>query len=63
MLVATATTAAEGGMSMSYLLFIVCGWALMLFGAKVGADSIDNTTWLCLAILTGAEVISWRCKK
>jgi hypothetical protein len=48
---------------MSYLLFIVCGWALMRFGAKVGADSIDNTMWLCLAILTAGEVISLRCKK
>ena len=50
-------------MSMSYLLFIVCGWALMLFSEKAGADSIDSTTWLCLAILTAGEVISWRCKK
>jgi hypothetical protein len=48
---------------MSYLLFIMCGRVLMLFAAKVGADSIDSTTWLCLAILTAGEVISWRCKK
>jgi hypothetical protein len=52
-----------GEVSMSYLLFIICGRALMLFAVKAGADSIDNTTWLCLAILTAGEVISWRCKK
>ena len=48
---------------MSYLLFIVCGWVLMLFSVKVGVYSIDSTTWLCLAILTAGEVISLRCKK
>lgn len=48
---------------MAYLLFIICGWALMLFAEKHGETGIDNTLWLCLAILTGAEVISWRCKK
>ena len=47
---------------MSYLLFILSGYALLLFSAKVGTN-IDSTTWLCLAILAGAEVISWRCKK
>ena len=47
---------------MSYLLFIVIGYFLVLAGAKVGL-MVDNTTWLCLAILTGAEVISWRRKK
>ena len=48
---------------MSYLLFIICGWALMLFAVKAGVDSIDSITWLRLAILTAGEVISWRCKK
>ena len=57
-----APGAAEGGMSMSYLLFIAIGYCLVLAGAKVGV-MVDDTTWLCLAILTGAEVISWRCKK
>ena len=47
---------------MSYLLFILCGYVLLLFAGK-HVVSIDSTTWLCLAILTGAEVISWRCKK
>ena len=47
---------------MSYLLFILCGYVLLLFAGKY-VVSIDSTTWLCLAILTGAEVISWRCKK
>ena len=48
---------------MSYLLFIVCSWVLMIFAVKTGSYSIDDTTWLCLAILTAGEVISWRCKK
>ena len=48
---------------MSYLLFIICGWVLMSFAVKNGMSSIDSTTWLCLAILTAGEVISWRCKK
>jgi hypothetical protein len=49
-------------MSMSYLLFIAIGYCLILAGAKVGV-MVDDTTWLCLAILTAGEVISWRCKK
>lgn len=52
----------EGGMSMSYLLFIVIGYFLVLAGARVGV-MVDDTTWLCIAILTSGEVISWRCKK
>ena len=51
-----------GGMSMSYLLFIAIGYCLILAGAKVGV-MVDDTTWLCLAILTAGEVISLRCKK
>lgn len=47
---------------MSYLLFIACGYLLILLAAKAGI-SIDDTTWLCLAILTAGEVISLRCKK
>ena len=47
---------------MSYLLFILCGYVLLLFAEKYGV-SIDSTTWLCLAILTGAETIAWRVKK
>ena len=47
---------------MSYLLFIVIGYFLILAGAKVGV-MVDDTTWLCVAILTAGEVISWRCKK
>lgn len=47
---------------MSYLLFIACGYLLMLVAAKMSL-SIDDTTWLCLAILTAGEVISWRFKK
>ena len=47
---------------MSYLLFIVIGYFLILICAKAGVP-IDDTTWLCLAILTAGEAISWRCKK
>lgn len=47
---------------MSYLLFILCGYVLLLFTGEYGVN-VDSTTWLCLAILTGAEVISWRCTK
>lgn len=47
---------------MSYLLFMACGYLLILLMAKTGV-SIDDTTWLCLAILTVGEVISLRCKK
>lgn len=46
---------------MSYLLFIAGGYLLILVAAKMGV-SIDDTTWLCFAILTAGEVISWRCK-
>ena len=47
---------------MSYLLFIAIGYCLILIGAKAGV-MVDDTTWLCLAILTVGEVISWGCKK
>lgn len=47
---------------MSYLLFILCGYALTIFSAKIGT-TIDDVTWLCIAILSGAEVISWRWKR
>lgn len=47
---------------MSYLLFIGIGYFLMLVGAKIGV-MVDDTTWLCFAILTAGEVISLRCKK
>ena len=47
---------------MSYLLFIGLGYWLVVLSSKNGIP-IDSTTWLCLAILTGAEVISWRCKR
>ena len=49
-------------MSMSYLLFIGLGYLLMAMSAKNGI-LIDDTTWLCLAILTAGEVISWSGKK
>ena len=48
---------------MCYLLFIACCWVEMFFADKLGVNSLDNTTLLCLAILTAGEVISWRCSK
>ena len=47
---------------MSYLLFMACGYLLVLLAAKMGVSIVD-TTWLCLAILTAGEVISLRYKK
>lgn len=47
---------------MSYLLFTVIGYFLILAGAKLDM-MVDSTTWICLAILTAGEVISWRYKK
>ena len=44
---------------MSYLLFMACGYLLILIAAKMGV-SIDDTTWLCLAILTAGEAIAIR---
>ena len=46
---------------MTYLLFIVLSLFLMIWSAKTGTP-IDDTTWLCLAILTAGEMISWRKK-
>jgi len=47
---------------MSYFLFIGLGYFLVILSEKNGL-LIDNTMWLCFAILTGAEVIAWRIKK
>ena len=47
---------------MSYLLFIAIGYCLILAGAKLDV-MVDSTTWICLAILTAGEVISWMDKK
>ena len=47
---------------MSYLLFVAVGHLLILIGANDGI-LVDDTTWLCLAILTAGEAIAWRCKK
>jgi hypothetical protein len=43
-------------------MFIAIGYCLILAGAKAGV-MVDDTTWICAAILTAGEVISWRCKK
>ena len=47
---------------MTYLLFIGLGYFLKALSIKYGIP-IDDTTWLCFAILTAGEVISWRYKK
>lgn len=48
---------------MSFLLYLaVCFIYAYLCGA-VGVEKIGDTDWIILAVLTGAEVISWRCKK
>lgn len=44
---------------MSYLLFLVTGSVIMLMAAK-GGYSIDDTTWICLAILSAGEAIAIR---
>ena len=48
---------------MSYLLYIAVCFIYMLLCAKVGIIDNSESTAIILAILTGAEVISWRCKK
>ena len=47
---------------MTYLLYLAIGYPLIILSAKYGTP-VDDTTWIVLAILTGAEVISWRLKK
>lgn len=47
---------------MTYLLFIGLGYFLKALSTKYGIP-IDDTTWICFAILTAGEVISWRGKK
>lgn len=47
---------------MSYVLYLAVGMLLMWFCAKNGI-SMDDTTWIVLAILTAAETISIKCKK
>lgn len=48
---------------MSYLLYIAVCFIYMLLCATVGTIDNSESTAIILAILTGAEVISWRCKK
>lgn len=48
---------------MSYLLYIAVCFIYMLLCAKAGITDNSESTAIILAILTGAEVISWRCKK
>lgn len=46
---------------MSYLMYIAIGALMVLVAGP--ERSYDSTTWICLAILTAGEVISWRGKK
>ena len=48
---------------MSYLLYLLVCWLVMLFCVRQGIELPDESTLLIIAILTAGEVISWRCKK
>ena len=42
---------------MSYLLFIAVSYLVMAVAAK-GGFTVDDTSWICLAILTAGEAIA-----
>ena len=44
---------------MSYLLFIGVSYLIMALAARNGF-TVDDTSWICLAILTAGEVIAWK---
>jgi hypothetical protein len=48
---------------MSYLLYFAVCLIYVWIGTKIGVTDTSDTTAIILAILTGAEVISWRCKR
>ena len=48
---------------MSFFLYFAVCLIYMLLCAEVGITDNSESTAIILAILTGAEVISWRCKK
>lgn len=48
---------------MSYLLYFAVCLFYMWLCEKAGITDNSESTAIILAILTGAEVISWRCKK
>lgn len=48
---------------MSFALYFAVSLIYMWLCAKVGIIDHSESTAIILAILTGAEVISWRCSK
>ena len=48
---------------MSYLLYLVVCLVYMWLCKKVGVTDNSESTAIVFAILTGAEVISLRCKR
>lgn len=48
---------------MSFILYIAVCLIYTWLCEKVGITDNSESTAIILAILTGAEVISWRCKK
>ena len=48
---------------MSFVLYFAVCLIYAWLCAKVGIIDNSESTAIILAILTGAEVISWRCKK
>ena len=48
---------------MSFILYIAVCLIYMWLCEKVGITDNSESTAIILTILTGAEVISWRCKK
>ena len=48
---------------MSFVLYIAVCLIYAWLCKKVGITDNSESTAIILAILTGAEVISWRCKK
>lgn len=48
---------------MSFALYFAVCFIYMWLCAKAGITDNSESTAIILAILTGAEVISWRCKK
>lgn len=48
---------------MSFVLYFAACLIYMWLCATVGITDHSESTAIILAILAGAEVISWRCKK
>ena len=48
---------------MSFVLYFAVCLIYMWLCEMVGVTDNSESTAIVLAILTGAEVISWRCKK